>query len=408
VDIINNRMNMPIKVLLIEDDEDDYILTQDIISEIPGKEYELDWASSFEEGVKAIISNAYDVYLLDYRLGKDSGLELLKKVMQYDLNAPLILLTGQGDREIDLEAMEAGASDFIVKGELRPDLLDRSIRYSMQQFKHIHELKIKEEELQQLNVQLEQKVEERTAELEKTHEELKKALEAEKLLSKLKSRFVSMASHEFKTPLTSILSSASLIARYDKTEQHDKRLRHLDRIKSSVANLTNILSDFLSVEKIESGGVNCNPQVIDVQDFMEEVLDNMTPLLKPGQHINFEHHGANQIFIDKHLLKNILINLLSNAIKYSPKDKNIDLSLTTNNHIDIKVVDYGIGIPEEDKGHMFSRFFRAGNATNIQGTGLGLNIVKRYLDLMGGNIDFESKLGEGTTFIVFIPNTAVE
>lgn len=136
--------------MLIEDDEDDYIITQDTISEIPGEMYELDWASNYEDGLKAIYANVYDIFLLDYRLGKENGLELLRKMSKEIHNTPLILLTGQGDRELDFEAMEAGASDFLVKSDLSPDLLDRSIRYSIQQYKAINQLRKKEEELQHL------------------------------------------------------------------------------------------------------------------------------------------------------------------------------------------------------------------------------------------------------------------
>jgi signal transduction histidine kinase len=398
-------MKKNIKVLLIEDDEDDYILTEDTISEIPGKMYELDWAASYEAGLKAISTNEYDVYLLDYRLGKENGLELLKKMKNQRLNAPLILLTGLGDRELDIEAMEAGAADFLVKADLRPDLLDRSIRYAIQQHKIIGKLRRKEDELQQLNTQLEQKVKERTSELAEAHEELKSILAKERELSELKSRFVSMASHEFKTPLTSIMSSASLIERYTESDHQPKRKKHIDRIKSAVDNLTNILNDFLSLEKIESGSVKSCDSALDLQEAVKDIVDEMAPILKVGQTINFNFKGESKVFMDKHMLKNILINLLSNAIKYSPDEEDIELRIEVTDCIKIEVEDHGIGIPEEDKVHMFQRFFRAGNATNIQGTGLGLTIVKRYLDLMGGSIDFQSEMEKGTTFEVVLPIT---
>ena len=399
-------MKQRIKVLLIEDDEDDFIITQDILSEIPDKMYQLDWAPNYESGLKAIESSIHDVYLLDYRLGKENGLELIKMMTEQNLPAPLILLTGQGDRELDLEAMKAGASDFIVKTDLSPELLDRSIRYAIQQFKTINQLRKKEEELQQLNIQLEQKVTERTSELKAAHEELTKALEKEKKLGELKSRFVSMASHEFKTPLTSILSSAVLIERYTESTQQDKRKKHIERIKSSVNNLTNILNDFLSLEKIESGSIKSNFDTISLDPFVAEVLEETTPLLKSGQYVHYEHHGQLEVLIDTHHLKNILINLISNAIKYSSEGQKIGLKIDCSPKLlYIEVSDKGIGIPEDDKEHMFEHFFRAANATNIQGTGLGLNIVKRYLDLMKGSIDFDSQLGKGSTFKVQIPIT---
>ncbi|MFK7773689.1 MAG: PAS domain S-box protein [Saprospiraceae bacterium] len=253
--------------------------------------------------------------------------------------------------------------------------------------------------------ELEKKVIERTEELRASESKLRESYEKEKQLGELKSRFVSMASHEFRTPLSSILSSANLIGRYEKGEQHDKRMKHVNRIESSVRNLTSILNDFLSLEKLESGKVRYHPVEIEIEEYIQHVIDEMSLILKSDQKIIHIHEGDKQVVADEHLLKNIMINLLSNGIKYSPAGKNVELHTKYDEgKINIQVKDYGIGIPEADQRLMFTRFFRAHNVTNIQGTGLGLTIVKRYLNLMGGKIWFESKEGEGTTFFVEIPN----
>jgi signal transduction histidine kinase len=214
-----------------------------------------------------------------------------------------------------------------------------------------------------------------------------------------------MASHEFRTPLSAILSSADLIEAYQEGGQQEKRLRHTNRIKSAVSNLTSILNDFLSLSKLEEGKVQCEPVPCYIASFCNEVLEELHALLKPGQHIrSMPIPEGLEIVVDKKLLKNVLYNLLSNAIKYSPDGKPIDFLATVNGgELHIRIRDYGIGIPEEEQQHLFTRFFRAHNVENIQGTGLGLNIVKRYLELMQGNITFESKLGEGTAFSVQIP-----
>ena len=393
-----------LKILLIEDDEDDYILTKEIINEIPVNVYKLEWASNYEEGLNAMKSNSFDVFLLDYRLGKDSGLDLLKKMNFVVESGPIILLTGQGDRELDFEALEAGASDFLVKANLNPDLLDRSIRYAIQQFKTIRQLRKKEDELQQLNANLEVLVQNRTAELNYANNELKKAFEIERELSQLKGKLVSMASHEFKTPLSTILSSISLVERYTELDDIEKRTKHIDRIKSAVNNLNNILNDFLSLEKIESGFMARELVTINVSEFIHSIIDELNPLLQQDQVIEFSHKGKSEILADKHTLKNILINLLSNAVKYSPEGKEIILKThCLPDALKIEVTDYGIGIPNEDKAHMFERFFRASNASSYQGTGLGLTIVKRYLDLLGGSIRFDSELNKGTSFFVHLP-----
>lgn len=293
----------------------------------------------------------------------------------------------------------------------------------------IHDLtkqKAAEEELRTLNKELEKRVEDRTEELNDTvnklltevkerksaqsalqqsEEGLKLALIQEKELNELKSRFVSMASHEFRTPLATILSSAALLGRYTESEQQAKRDRHIKKIKSSVNNLTGILNDFLSLSKLEEGKIQHEPELIDLNAFHNELIEEMSPLLKKEQTIHYEGLLTDQkILIDPRLLKNSMINLISNAIKYSEAGSVVKIfTKLKDNELTISVVDQGIGIPDEDKPHMFSRFFRANNAINIKGTGLGLTIVKRYLALMGGDISFESEEGMGTTFMMIIP-----
>ncbi|MFN7013628.1 MAG: ATP-binding protein [Bacteroidia bacterium] len=267
------------------------------------------------------------------------------------------------------------------------------------------------ESIKKLNTELEHRVKERTEELAEainrlaeSKQEVLQALERERELNELKSRFVTTASHEFRTPLGTILSSVSLIARYQNTEDQSKREKHIERIKSAVNNLTEILNDFLSLEKLEEGIIRNNPTSLHLEKFMKDIIDEMRALLKPGQYIHYQHSGDFEIVLDSQLLKNVMLNLISNAIKYSPENKEIWVkSELVNNNLKIDVIDKGIGIPDEDKPHMFERFFRANNAGNIQGTGLGLNIVKKYIELMDGTITFESQYGKGTTFTVMIP-----
>lgn len=263
-------------------------------------------------------------------------------------------------------------------------------------------------QLLETNKQLKVEVQERQAvenTLRENEQEIRKALEREKELSELKSRFVSMASHEFRTPLSTILSSADLIEAYKREDQQEKRERHTTRIKSAVVNLTNILNDFLSLSRLEEGKIETNPGYFDLQEFCNETFDEINVLLKPGQTIHRHEELDNaDIYLDSKLLKNILFNLLSNAIKYSDPGKPIYCTMVVNgDHLKITITDNGIGIPEEEQQHLFSPFFRAHNVENIQGTGLGLNIVQRYVDLLKGEITFQSKLSEGTTFYVTIP-----
>lgn len=258
------------------------------------------------------------------------------------------------------------------------------------------------------NKKLETEVQDRkTAENALLHaqEDLRTSLEKERQLSELKSRFVSMASHEFRTPLSTILSSVSLIGRYTESQQQPMREKHIDRIKSSVNNLTGILNDFLSLSKLEEGKVDCQPESFNMKGLCEEAIDEIKGLLKHGQEIKFSFQDDDfSACLDKRHLKNILFNLLSNAIKYSEEEKRIWFDVQRNHRrMTLVIKDEGIGIPEEDQSHLFARFFRANNAMHIQGTGLGLNIVKRYVEMLEGTITFQSELGKGSTFTLNLP-----
>jgi PAS domain S-box-containing protein len=271
------------------------------------------------------------------------------------------------------------------------------------------------EEMKKLNASLEAKVEKRTvelqntlAELEASKEELTISLEKEKLVNDLKSRFVSMASHEFRTPLSTILSSISLLAKYTTTEDQYKRDKHIDRIKSSVKTLTDILNEFLSLGKIEEGKVDIKADSFDLKEFFSEIIYEMNVLLKPAQQINYTHTGTPITYTDSNLLKHVVVNLISNAIKFSPENSTIDIiSVIENDTAVLKIIDQGMGIPKSDQVHLFERFFRASNVTNIQGTGLGLHIVGRYIDLLKGNIQYSSELEKGSTFTISFPSKMI-
>ncbi len=267
----------------------------------------------------------------------------------------------------------------------------------------------------QLNTQLEQKVDDRTkmlretlAELEQSRKELSEKLELEKELSELKNRFVTTASHEFRTPLSTILSSAYLLGKYGPEEYGEKKEKHIDRIKKAVEGMKGILEDFLSLGKLEEGKVQVRPEIFEAGALVEEVqstIGEMEHLLKQGQKINLYHSlKSPAVLLDMHLLKSILINMISNAIKFSGENTviRIDLELSEQS-FQLSVQDNGIGISAEDQQHLFERFFRARNAANIQGSGLGLHIISKYLELLNGSIQIKSILDEGSRFTISIP-----
>jgi PAS domain S-box-containing protein len=314
---------------------------------------------------------------------------------------------------MDLYAARKDGSEFPVEVSLSSFTTSEG-QYFMSFIIDITERKKQENEIIALNAELEHRVAERTEELAQaikklaeSKQEVMRALESEKELNELKSRFVTTASHEFRTPLATILSSVSLIAEYPDTSDQEKRVRHISRIKSAVHNLTQILNDFLSLSKLEEGVVRNTPAKLYLEEFADELAEELKSMLKTGQQIVCSHAGAGcTAFLDRQLLKNVLINLLSNAIKYSPEHTQITLHTDcSTDKVIITVADQGIGIPENDQPLLFERFFRAGNAGNIQGTGLGLNIVQKYMELMNGEIGFTSELDKGTIFTLTFPST---
>lgn len=308
--------------------------------------------------------------------------------------------------EVGLSPFKTSDGDFVVSFII--DITERKN----------HETRIKEAnvEIQKLNSELEDQVAKRTSELaaaavkiEESQDEIIRALKKEKELNNMKSQFVNIASHEFRTPLATILSSASLIGHYTASQEDEKRQKHVERIKSTVNNLTEILNDFLSIGKLEAGRIQSVPVSIDLKDFCVKLVGQIQLTCKDGQQIHFNYTGRSQVWLDKQLLKDILTNLLSNGIKYSEVNKPIFLNVRAKrDHIGIEVCDHGIGIPVTDQPNVFDRFFRANNAGTVQGSGLGLHIVNSYVELMGGSISLVSKLGVGTTFCINLPNTVKE
>lgn len=282
----------------------------------------------------------------------------------------------------------------------------------------IHDLskeKESEEYLKKYASELEETVKNRTRslqqmlhKLEDAKEESNRSLEKQIELTKMKSRFVSMASHEFRTPLSSMQLSVVLIEKYLQISDNTQIIKHLHKVKNTIAGLNSILNDFLSLEKLDTDIVKAHYELFDMVKFAEELTEEMQLISKEDQIIIYEHTGnENEIYLDQNLLRNCLINLISNAIKYSGEHTLIEFSTEINKEEYLFTVkDNGLGIPEVDHPSLFQPFFRAHNIGNIPGTGLGLNIVLRYVNLMNGQIHFESKAGSGTKFMLsFHKNT---
>ncbi len=277
-------------------------------------------------------------------------------------------------------------------------------------------LKQSEEQLIVYASELEKKVQTRTEDLNETikklenevnerkkaEEEVRKLLVRERELNDLKSKFVSIASHEYSTPLSSVLSSNALIEQYKKKSDYEKIDKHTQSVRSSVNHLTSILNDFLSLGKLEEGKIEVEHQPVNLPMLFDDIREEMKPSLKEGQQILIDFKMDKDNFAtDSRILRNILFNLISNASKYSDVNKKILVGGSNDGELlSISIRDEGIGIPELDQKYLFERFFRATNVSNIQGTGLGLTIVKRYVELLNGTLTFSSEQNRGSVFTV--------
>jgi PAS domain S-box-containing protein len=326
----------------------------------------------------------------------------------------------------DLTALKSDGTEFPVEislsyTQVKGKLLVMAFISDISERKKSEEaLKRSEEQLIVYAAELERKVQSRTEALHKSvqelekevadrkraEEETRKALEKEREFNDLKSKFVSIASHEFRTPLSTILSSVALVEQYKQRNDLDKIDKHTARVRSSVQHLTGILNDFLSLGKLEEGKVEVVREEINLQALFQDIIEEIKASLKDGQSIELKLKKQTTVISDSRILRNILFNLISNASKYSDSGKSIEVTASCDkDNLKISIKDEGIGIPAEDHKHLFERFFRAGNVSNIQGTGLGLNIVRRYVELLNGKISFESEYMKGSTFMVSVPLT---
>lgn len=387
------------RVLLVDDDEDDYIVTRDLLADIPGQPYTLDWEDSYESGLAAIERQAHDVYLLDYRLGGHTGLELLEAARRNGFEAPLILLTGQGDQEIDKAAMAAGAADYLVKDKLDAPLLDRSIRYSLAQANTLAALR-------QERIKLAERVEARTHELSMANAELAKA-------AKAKDEFLANMSHELRTPLTGILAMTEVLGRELYGPLNDKQKRHVAILEESGQHLLALINDILDIAKIDADKLELCYSRISLRNVCEAALRLIKQAArKKDLQIDLTIEIQTSVIeCDERRLKQMLVNLLSNAVKFTPPNGHIGLSVTADagkQQTVFTVWDTGIGIPQDRIGQLFKPFSQldSGLSRQFQGSGLGLSLVERMVKLHGGEVSVVSEENKGSRFSIHLPSIA--
>lgn len=319
----------------------------------------------------------------------------------------------------DLYGRRKDNTTFPVEAGLNPFEIYNS-KYVMALVTDITVRKKQELEIIALNSDLEQRIQKRTVELQKSidklqeeiskrkeaEDKIKESLRKERELNDLKTKFLSLVSHEFKTPLSGILTSATLLAKYTESHQQSNREKHVKTITNKVKFLNNILNDFLSIERLESGKASYIFGTFPISKVLNEVVYNANMSLKEGQKINYPNNVDEiSVCFDEKILELAITNLLNNAIKYSPEYKSIDIIVEQNQHsLTIKIIDEGIGIPEKEQKFIFNRYFRAENALLDQGTGIGLNIVQSHLENLGGTVSFKSIENQGSTFTITFPN----
>ena len=368
-----------LRILLVDDDEDDFVMTRDLLSEIEAVRFELDWAGTYDGGREAIRRAQHDVYLLDYRLGQYTGLELLKEAVEDGCRAPIILLTGQGDHELDMEAMRAGAADYLVKGEFGSSLLERAIRYAVEKNRMMVELE-----------------EARLCEEQRFRE-----------LDQLKSDLIAFVSHELRTPLTSVKGYAQTLLASDADELRQSAEEFLSGIISESERLLRLVNGFLDISAIDSGhGVELVRETFDAGEMAEEALRIARANATRCSFETRREDDPATLFADRDKVLQVLINLLSNADKYSPNGGVVRVRLTrADGSLRFEVSDRGMGISAEAAKDLFTPFYRVRSTgqSTIDGAGLGLYLCRQLVEAHGGQIGVESQEGEGSAFWFTIP-----
>ncbi len=366
------------RVMIVDDDEDDYILTSELIEEISQDRFEVGWAPTAEVALQAMLSGAYDIYLVDYRLGAIDGLQLLKQAMGAGCHAPVILLTGKDDPDIDMRAMQSGAADYLVKDQIDAPLLERSIRYALNHGKTLEALRVAKAAADQAN--------------------------------QAKSLFLATMSHEIRTPMNAIIGMSELLAESDLTEVQRE---YVATIQAGGYILLGVINDILDLSKIESNKLHLESIPVDLPEILRK-LGNLFRSVVEGKGIRLvsqiDADTPTMIMSDPIRLSQILTNLLSNAVKFTQYGQ-VTLSITAERvHQEIQsicftVEDTGIGIAADDLRRLFQPFSQVDTSTTRQygGTGLGLAICSRLVELFGGSIHLESQPGVGSRCQVKIP-----
>lgn len=383
------------KILIIEDNPGDFFLIKEFLKRTALPRYQIYHAEKIADAEVLLKEEEFKLVLMDLFLPDSEGINTFKKIFPLASRTPVIVLTGLVNEEVTSETLQQGAQDYLVKGEYDEKLLEKTIRYAIER-KHNQELIIRAEEI--TRNKLEALVKERTKELEE-------AIKKEKQLVELKNQFVAIASHEFRTPLSTIRFAADYLHDYLERLDKDEIKGKLKKIEKQVMHMTALLEDVIMAGRTELNKIPVVKSSIKLKSLIDKIQEEVQYSTKNTHRIELIYACEKEIIeTDEKLLRNILINLLTNAIKFSPGKESIGFKLVSeDNSIIIEVSDKGIGISEEDIPKLFEAFHRGSNTNNISGTGLGLSIVKKAVELLQGDITIQSGLNEGTAIKVVLP-----
>jgi signal transduction histidine kinase len=386
-------MDQSVRILLIDDDQEDYLLTRDLLTDALGSRFVLDWVSTYENALNAIVECQHDIYLLDFRLGKRTGLELLREPQMSKCDGPVILLTGQGEIEVDREAMQAGASDYLTKDGLTAETLERTIRHSLERF----HAKV---ELRRLNEALESRVEERTRDLEKANAALKEA-------DRKKDEFLAILAHELRNPLAPIANSLGLLNKSNGDGEIIREAR--ETMERQLLQMTRLVDDLLEVSRISRGKIELRVEEIDLNEVARHAVETAMPMIERNRQSLKVHLPQTPIRLgaDFARIAQVIANLLNNASKFTDAGGTIELSIARDGDCArIRIRDTGIGMTPEALGRIFEMFAQVDSSIERSqgGLGIGLTLAKTLVELHGGSITALSDgPGRGSEFQIRLP-----
>jgi signal transduction histidine kinase len=362
-----------IALLLVEDQPSDAVLLMEMLEENTRYDWQVTHVKRLSEAIETLANETFHIALLDLSLPDSQGLNIVNLFQEKAPSLPIIVMTGLDSQTLAVQAVQKGAQDYLVKGQINSQFLVKSILYARERGKN-----------QQM---------------------LLTALEKEKELNELKTKFVSLVSHQLKNPLTVIKGASELLRMFGEKMTPETYNQCFEQIHMAVEQMLQLIEEVLVVGKVDEKKLFYRPVTMNFQKFCQDLVASYTMQPDVKQEIIFNYHGECQsVIMDENLLQHIFQNILSNAIKYSSENSQIEFNVACGNGVVIcEIIDQGIGMSEQSQTHLFEKFYRGDNVGNIKGTGLGLSILQECVDMHYGFITVNSVLGYGTTFIITLP-----